>query len=116
MTAEIVSWNIAGMAAPWYCLVEMGAEVALLQEAEAPPEELVKQMEVDPAQWHTSGWSVWRRRTAIAKLSSCAEVEWIEAKSLAEADRGELAVSRVGTLTAASVTVPGVDPIVVVSM
>ena len=104
------------MAAPWYCLVEMDADVALLQEAEAPPEELAKQMEVDPAQWHTSGWSVWSRRTAIAKLSSCAEVEWIEANSLAEADWGELAVSRVGTLTAARVTVHGVDPIVVVSM
>lgn len=116
MTAKIVSWNIAEMAAPWYCLVEMDADVGLLQEAEAPPEELIESIEVDSARWRTDGWTVWCRRTAIVKLSSRAEVEWIGAKSFAKADWGELAVSRIGTLTAALVTVPGVDPIVVVSM
>ena len=104
------------MAAPWHCLVEMDADVALLQEAEAPPEDLAKEIEVDQGRWYTDGWTGWCRRTAIAKLSNRVKVEWIEAKSFAKADWGDLAVSRIGTLTAARVMVPGVDPLVVVSM
>ncbi len=115
MTVKIVSWNIDGKIAPWHCLSEMDADVALLQEAVEPPQDLAKPIDVDSAPWHTAGWR-WRRRTAIAKLSDRVEVEWFEAKSFAEADSGELAVSRSGTLTAAVVTPPDIEPFVVVSM
>ena len=37
MAVRVVSWNIDGMVAPWNCLVEMNADVALLQEASEPP-------------------------------------------------------------------------------
>ena len=43
-------------------------------------------------------------------------VEWIPPKSTNEADPGEFAVSRPGTVSAAHVSATGVDPFVVVSM
>ena len=116
MTVKIVSWNIDGKIDPWSDLAGMDADIALLQEAGEPPVDVSKRICVDPAPWHTAGWPGWLRRTAIAKLSDRVEVEWIEAKSFAEADSGELAVSRSGTLTAAVVTPPDIEPFVVVSM
>ncbi len=115
MTLKIVSWNIAAMIAPWHCLAAMDADVALLQEASPPPKDLARHIDVDPAPWRADGLLV-SRRTAIAKLSDRAEVEWIEAKSFADADTGEFRVSRLGTLIAARVTAPGVEPFVAVSM
>lgn len=116
MTVKVVSWNIDGLIAPWHCLVEMDADVALLQEACKPPRDLPKPIDVDPAPWRTAGWPGWPRRTAIAKLSNRVDVEWIRAKSLVDADSGDLAVSRPGTLAAAVVVSPDVQPLVVVSM
>ena len=37
MTTKIVSWNIAKRQEPWHQLLEMDADVALLQEADEPP-------------------------------------------------------------------------------
>ena len=113
---KVISWNIAGKTAPWHCLVAMDADVALLQEAGEPPQDLSQAIDVDPAPWRTAGWPAWPRRTAVAKLSDRVSVEWIRAKSLGDADTGELAVSRPGTLTAAVVTPPDIEPFVVVSM
>ena len=115
MPVKIISWNIAGRADPWHCLVAMNADVALLQEAGEPPPDLARPIHVDPAPWRTDGWR-WPRRTAIAKLSDRVGVEWIEAKSLGCAGPGEFAVSRLGSLTAAWVKAPGVAPFVVISM
>ena len=117
MTVKIVSWNIACSPDPWYCLEAMDADVALLQEAGAPPEDLPRQINVNCAPWRTDGWSpAWPYRTAIAKLSDCVKVEWIEAKRFVDAGSGDLGVSRLGTVTAARVTAPGVEPFVAVSM
>ena len=115
MSVKIVSWNIAGMAEPWHLLAGADADVALLQEAGEPPSEVAKRICVDRAPWRTSGWQ-WRRRTAIAKLTDRVEVEWVEAKSIEEADSREFTVSRLGTLTAARVKEPGGEPFVAVSM
>ena len=116
MTVKIVSWNIAGMIAPWHSLITMDADVALLQEAAAPPHQVAKRIGVDPAVWYTAGWPGWQARTAIANLSQRAEVEWITAKPVGQADSGELGVSRLGTLTAARVKADGVEPFIAVSM
>ena len=112
---KVISWNVAGREAPWHSLAAMEADVALLQEASAPPPDLARPIDVDPAPWRTDGWR-WPRRTAIARLSDRVCVEWIEAKPLACAGSGEFAVSRLGTLTAAHVTAPGIRPFVVVSV
>ena len=116
MSVRIVSWNIAGRKAPWHCLGAMDVDIALLQEAAAPPQSVIDCFEVDPAPWCTAGLPGLKSRTAIVKLSDRVKVEWIATRSFADADSGELAVSRLGTLTAAHVTAPGVEPLVLVSM
>ena len=114
---KIVSWNIARRDEPWRLLLEMDADVALLQEAAEPPPDVAERIDADPAQWRTVGADGDRPwRTAIVKLSDRVQVEWIEAKSLEDAASGELAVSRPGTLTTATVSPPHVLPIVLVSM
>ena len=109
---KIVSWNIARRAECWDHLIDMGADVALLQEAAEPPPEFADRIDVDPARWRTAGGDCdppreWR--AAVVRLSNRVQVEWIEAKSFDDAGSGELAVSRLGTLAAARVTTPGGD-------
>lgn len=117
MTVRIVSWNMNHSLAPWQELVGMEADIALLQEACRPPWEVARRIEVDSASWHTPGTDfmmMWR--TAVVGLSDRARLEWIEARPLERAASRELAVSRPGTLAAASVAAPGVEPFVVVSV
>ena len=114
---KIVSWNIARRRKPWRALLDMSADFALLQEAAEPPAEIANCIDVNPGPWHTAGADANRPwRAAIARLSDSAQVEWIESKSIQEAASGELAVSRLGTLAAATVTPPGGAPFVLVSM
>ncbi|MYH49045.1 MAG: hypothetical protein F4020_03960 [Gammaproteobacteria bacterium] len=113
---KILSWNVARRQEPWRVLGEMDVEVALLQEASQPPRDVASRIELDPAPWpkpYARASQHWR--TAIAKLSQRVSVEWIEAKSLDAAGDG-LAVSHAGTLTAARVSAPGIEPFLVVSM
>jgi endonuclease/exonuclease/phosphatase family metal-dependent hydrolase len=116
---KIISWNIAHRSQPWYWLLEMDADLALLQEAAEPPPEVAKRIEVDPEPWRTAGADAhtprpWR--AAVVRLSDRVHVDWIESKPIAEAASGELAVSRPGTLAAAWVTSPGGERFVAVSM
>ena len=114
---KIVSWNLAHRIPPWQTLLSMDADIALLQEAAEPPSEVAELIDADPAPWRTPGAdSIRPWRAAVVKLSDRVRVEWIAAKSLEEAASGELAVSRRGTLAAATVTPPVGDPIVIVSM
>ena len=43
MSVTVVSWNIATRIKPWRELVAMDADVALLQEARRPPDDVVGQ-------------------------------------------------------------------------
>ena len=117
---KIVSWNICQRKAPWLYLLDMGVDIALLQEATAPPHGVDKRIAVDPGEWTTTGTIVARPwRAAVAKFSERVQLEWIETRSLNKANQGSLEVSQMGTLAAARVT-PSVDnlfdPFVVVSM
>ena len=117
LSAKIVSWNIARSIEPWRVLTGMGADIALLQEASAPPPDVAGQIAVNPGPWLTPGADAGRPwRTAVAKLSDLVEVEWIEMKCLKDAASREFGVSRPGTLAAAVVMPPGIEPFVVVSM
>ena len=72
---------------------------------------------MDPAPWRTASARASRPwRTAIARLSDRVSLEWIGAKSLEDAAGGELAVSHAGTLTAARVSAPDIEPFLAVSM
>ena len=114
---KIVSWNIAQRSEPWRVLVGMDVDIALLQEAGPPPEDVARGIEVDPAPWSTPGADSTRLwRTAVVKLSDRVDVEWIGTCRLDEAGPEHLAVSWPGTLAAARVSSPGVEPVVLVSM
>jgi len=117
VAVKIVSWNMNHSLEPWQELPGMDADIALLQEACRPPAEVARRIEVDAEPWRTPGrdfMMLWR--AAVVGLSDRVELEWIGAESLERAAPWELAVSCPGTLAAASVTVPGVERFVVVSM
>jgi endonuclease/exonuclease/phosphatase family metal-dependent hydrolase len=114
---RVVSWNIAGRKEPWRELIGSGADVALLQEAAEPPSDVAEQIEVDTAPWKTEGAGKNRRwRTAIVKLTDHVDVQWHKTIPLSEAHTGELGVSRLGTLAAATVTPSSGEPFIVISM
>ena len=113
---KIISWNIARRELAWRSLLDSGADVALLQEATEPPSDVAQALAIDPAPWRTAGTHDRPWRTAIVRLSERADVQWLEVKSVDDARSGELAVSRLGTLTAAVVTPTTGLPVTVASM
>ena len=114
---RLLSWNICHRPEAWRQLLDSGADIALLQEACEPPSDVASSIEVDAAPWETAGAGIARRwRTAVVRLSERVRVEWLEGRGIAEAERGELAVSRPGTLSAARVTQSGSEPLVVTSL
>ena len=117
LPVKIVSWNIARRSDPWRVLDGMDADIALLQEAAKPLPDVAERIDIDPAPWWIVGEDASRPwRTAIARLSERVRVEWIESSSLEDATEGQWAVSRPGTLSAAHVSAPDIEPFLVVSM
>lgn len=120
---KIISWNIARRHDPWRCLLDMDADLALLQEAGKPPPDVIERIQADPAIEINSGpWETMivegkpSYRTTIVKLSNRIAIEWIEAKSLEMAKARELVLSWPGTLTAAFVTPPSGERLIAVSI
>jgi hypothetical protein len=114
---RLISWNVAQRKVAWRFLADSDADIALLQEAAEPPADVAEKFEVDPAPWRTVGAEQNRRwRAAVVKLSDRVGVQWLELKSLHEAQAGELAVSRLGTLAAAKVIPSSGEPFIVASM
>ena len=114
---KMITWNIARREDAWRSLVDCDADIALLEEATEPPDDIAGMIEVNPAPWRTSGAGQNRPwRTAIVKLSDRAEVQWFDAKPTHEAHPGELAVSRLGTFTTAIITPSSGEPFIVASM
>jgi hypothetical protein len=114
---RFVSWNIGGGTAGWPDVMDLEADVALLQEARIPPAELRERVlpPVDPSDWVTAGPEVRRWRTAILPLNDSVEVELLPTAPLGAA-WGALGQSRAGSWTAATVRAEGDDPITVVSV
>ena len=116
-TVNVISWNMAHKREPWRRLVDMDIDLALLQEACRPPDDIAERFEVDPAPW-----SVLERDsrvkwpTAIAVVSNRVTVELLTAKPIGQAALGELAVSSPGTLTAARVMPRSGEPFIAVSI
>ncbi|TVQ75479.1 MAG: hypothetical protein EA363_00485, partial [Balneolaceae bacterium] len=114
---KLISWNIARRAKAWRCLPDSGCDIALLQEATAPPADIMDRVECGPSHWNTAGAGTNRAwRSAIVRLSDRVRVEWLDPKSIEDAMPGELAVSRPGTLDAAIVTPESGDPLTVISL
>ena len=107
-SVRVISWNVGGRDSSWRQLAEDGTvDVALLQEAKAPPQDL--KLEVFGAEdgWTTAGWERRHFRTAIVRCSDRVRLDADPiVRPVGLAGPRELAVSRVGTLSVARVT-PG---------
>ncbi len=130
MTLKVVSWNIGKMHEPWRQLLRMDADVALLQEATPPPDDLVRlrdaalpptegaePLDIGPREawdshswnsdwWRGRGWSaLYDRWPMVVRLSDRVDVQWFRQVGPAGwAEQDEIDVSGVGTMTAARVT------------
>ena len=129
MTTTVVCWNIAKKHKAWRELVEMGADVALLQEAGMPPADVAGRVDTGPREhwdshvwnsdwWEGRGWrSLFERSAMVVKLSDRVEVEWFkQVAPISEVAPDEIAVSGLGTIAAARVTADGAEPFIVASM
>ena len=130
MTTTVVSWNIAKKHAAWRQLVEMGADVALLQEAGKPPADVADRVDTGPREhwdshvwnsdwWKGRGWpDLFDRWAMVVKLSDRVDVEWFKQVSpISVPAEDEIAVSGIGTIAAARVTPrDGSAPFIAVSM
>ncbi|MBN2559836.1 MAG: endonuclease/exonuclease/phosphatase family protein [Phycisphaerae bacterium] len=113
----MIAWNIARREEAWRCLLDDDYDIALLQEATEPPDDVAQRLYVDHAPWQTAGAGLTRRwRTAVVRLSDRVAVQWLEPKSVEEARSGDLAVSRLGTLAGAVVTPSQGEPFTVLSL
>jgi endonuclease/exonuclease/phosphatase family metal-dependent hydrolase len=114
---KLITWNMAHRGEAWRYLLNSDADLALLQEAAAPPADMANDIEVDSAPWETAGGGANRQwRTAVANLSNQYELQWFQPKSIDAANYGELAVSRLGTLAAAAFRLPTGEDLTVISI
>ena len=102
LAVTVVSWNIARSTEPWRQLLQMDADVALLQEAAPPPDDLVRlrratlppaegasPLDIGPREaWDSHSWNSdwWRGRgnalfdrwPMVVRLSDRVDVEWFK--------------------------------------
>ena len=115
---RILCWNIAKRKLPWTELLEMDLDVALLQEADAPPSDLTRPVETGPQDY----WEPWEeglydRGAMIVKLSERVGVEWFRRVfPISVAKHDEIPVSGIGTIAAARVIPAAGEPFIAVSM
>ena len=141
---KVVSWNINKGAEPWRKLLEMDADIALLQEATPPPDIVARLqdatlpppessgiIDIGPREsWNSQRWNsdwwygrgppeLYDRWPMVVKLSDRVDVEWFKQVGPAGwAEAGEIDVSQVGTLAAARVTPRdwSIEPFIAISM
>lgn len=127
---RVVSWNINKQLAPWRELVQMDADVALVQEAWLPPEDVSGRVDIGPKEsydshhWNSDWWKgrwpyLFERWPMVVKLSDRVDVEWFKQISPSwGANEDEIEVSGVGILAAARITPKDaeIQPFIVVSM
>lgn len=115
MATRVVSWNIDKRSEPWRQLVDMDADVALLQEAGMPPPDVSGSVDTGPAEhwdshvWNSRWWegrfkNLYDRWPMVVKLSKRVEVEWFKQISpIGGMANDEIAASGIGTIAAARV-------------
>ena len=128
MPITIVSWNIAKRHEPWRQLLQMDADIALLQEAGNPPPDVADRVDTGPVEhWDSHVWNsrwyegrfdnLYDRWPMVVRLSDRVEVEWFKQVSpISETREDEIAVSGIGTIAAARVIPKDAPPFIVVSM
>ena len=122
---KVVSWNIAKMHQLWRELLEMDADVALLQEVGTVPEDVLDRVELSPHMpWlkhdPTSEYPPYDRWPMVVRLSDRVRVEWfrqIGPTGVASEQPGDVSVSGIGTVEIARVIpATGVEPFIAASM
>jgi hypothetical protein len=117
MSLKIISWNIGHRSNVWREVAGLDADVALLQEACEPPTDVKSRVALDPEPWMTGGVAKRPWRTAVVGLRPDLFIRRIPVRSLDEAGRDDLAVSRIGSLAAAQIDVAPAQPaMILVSM
>jgi len=112
---KIISWNIAHRREAWNELVGSDADIALLQEAVAPPSDLASDVDVEDLPWVTASNGNLPWRACIARFSRAVDIARIKTVPYEEVRPGVLGVSRMGSLSAAIVSTPDHDPVTLVS-
>lgn len=127
MTVRVVCWNIDMQKKAWQQLVEMKADVALLQEASS--RQLRRRDEIPVEHWNSHCWNspwykphwprLYGRWSAVVRLSERVKVDWFKQVSpISDTKADWFPVSGIGTVAAARIT-PNDDeipPFIVVSM
>lgn len=122
MTTTVVCWNIAKRHKPWRQLVEMDADLALLQEVGSVPPDVAEGVDTGPEEhWNSLTWNrpeaTFDRWPMVVKLSDRVEVEWFkQVAPISEPSHDEIAVSGIGTIAAARVIPRDGKPFIAVSM
>jgi len=114
---KLVSWNIARRESAWRVLLDSGVDVALLQEASAPPADIAARVQVSPLPWTTAsgdGNRPWR--TAIVGLSERVQIRWLSSRPIPGATAEDIRVSIPGTLEVAEVTCESCPALFVASL
>ena len=125
MTTRVVCWNVAGRKKPWEQLVDMDADVALLQEARTS--HLRAQGEIPEEHWNSHYWnSDWYkdhwpwltdRWPAVVRLSERVQLDWFkQVFPISQTKDDWFAVSGIGTVAAARVHPRKGESFIVVSM
>ena len=125
IATKVVSWNIATMHEPWRELVDMDADVALLQEVGTIPEDVVDRVELSPHEpWlghdPATGKPNYDRWPMVVRLSDRVRVEWMRQIGPMWVDPkrpGDMAVGAIGTVEVARVVpTSGAEPFIAASM
>ena len=143
MAVTVVSWNIAKRHEPWRQLLQMDVDVALLQEAAPPPEDVMRPrdaalqpakgarpLEIGPREswdsrswnsdwWHGRSSTLYDRWPMIVRLSDGVNIEWFkQVGPIGWPEEDEIAGSGIGTIAAARVTPHdgSIEPFIAISM
>ena len=112
---RVVCWNTEHKRDSWRFLCERHREtdVALLQEACTPPEEVVARLDVGPGLWVNRGWNGAR---AIVRLSDRVWVERIATGDIISSAQSVSAIDSPARLAAGVATLPGGEQLGLVSV
>ena len=124
MTVKLVSWNIAKRRKAWEWLLDMDADVAILQEVGVVPGWVASRegVAIGPREhWDSHVWlagvRLFDRWPMVVKLSNQVDIEWFkQVAPISVTGKDEFAVSGIGTVAAAKVLPRDGEPFVVVSM
>ena len=128
MTTKVVCWNINTRLAAWDQLLQMDADIALLQEVgNGLAKRITGVYTGSKEHWDSHVWnSCWyegrfpnllNRWPLVVKLSDRVEVKWFKQVSpISGTSQDEIAVSDIGTIAAARIVPENSQPFIAVSM